>query len=62
MQNRIKEIRQNKGISVEQLSRKSGVDTTILDCIEKNELQSISVGNILGICSALTCNIEDIFF
>lgn len=55
---RIKHIRQNMGISQEQLALKSGLDRTYMTSVE-NGHRNVSIKNIEKIIRALETNFEE---
>ncbi len=57
---RIKHIRQNMGISQEQLALKSGLDRTYMTSVE-NGHRNVSIKNIEKIIRALETNFEEFF-
>lgn len=62
MNNRVKEFRQNQGLSQEELSIKSGVSRPTISMIETNSLDNIESKTMLKLAKALNCDIGDIFF
>ena len=62
MKNKLKEIRESKGMSQEQLSLKSGVSRPTISMIETNSLSNIESNTMLKLAIALDCDIGDIFF
>ena len=57
---KIKEIRENKGISLQQLSKLTGFSSAILSQIE-NHLESPSLGTLFKIAKALEVDIGEFF-
>jgi len=59
---KIKQIRQYKGISQEELARRVGVDRSYISKIENNTNNgSITLHTFLAIVKALDCKVYDIF-
>jgi transcriptional regulator with XRE-family HTH domain len=59
---RIKEIRNEKGMSQEELSVKSGISRTIISGLESGTRANTSAGTLLKIADALGVGVEEIFF
>ena len=57
---RIKEIRKIKHITLKQLSKKSGISTTHINDIEKNE-KSPSLNIMVILAKALNVNITELY-
>ena len=62
MKNKLKEIRESKKMSQEQLSSLSGVSRATISLIENNSLANIESNTMLKLAIALDCDIGDIFF
>lgn len=60
--NRIKEIRKQKGISIEQMSKKMGFNSYQGYYKKEVGLRQFSANDISKICLILDVNYEDIFF
>lgn len=58
---RIKEIRNEKGMSQEELSVKSGISRTIISGLESGTRTNTSSGTLLKIADALGVGVEEIF-
>lgn len=60
--NRIKELREQAGISRPKLAELSGVNVRTLESYEqgKKDINGAKLKTILKICKALNCRIEDI--
>ena len=58
---RIKEIRNEKGMSQEELSVKSGISRTIISVLESGTRTNTSAGTLLKIADALGVGVEEIF-
>lgn len=61
MKIKLKEIREKKGITQEELSVKSGVSRTTISDLENEKIESTTNGTMLKIAEALNCKIKDIF-
>lgn len=59
---RIKELREEKKISQEDLSKKSGVSRTIISGLESGSIKETSTKTLRKIARALDKNVSDIFF
>lgn len=59
---RIKECREEQGMSQEELSKKSGVSRTIISGLETGTIVTTTTGTLLKIAKALNKNVKDIFF
>lgn len=57
---RIKEIRKIKNITLKQLSKKSGISTTHINDIEKNE-KSPSLNIMVILAKALNVNVTELY-
>lgn len=65
MNNKLKEVRENKGMSQEELSQRSGVSRTTISKIEnwkEGDRIILKTSTIIDIAKALDSRIEDIFF
>lgn len=62
MQNKIKSMREEKGLTRKELAGKSGIHYNKISDYENNyvKTENITVGNIMKIAKALECKIEDI--
>lgn len=61
MQNKLKEVRESRGISVLELSRKSAVTRQTIYNIEKNENAAVSSDVMEALSKALDVKASDIF-
>lgn len=61
MKNLIKEIRAEKGISQEELAKKSGVSRSIISALENKRVSCITTKTMEAIAKALGCKTSDIF-
>lgn len=57
---RIKELRNNKGISQETLAHEAGLDRTYITSVERGK-RNISVVNLEKIANALDVNLSEFF-
>ena len=62
MKNRVKEIREELGISQEELSEKSGVSRTTISGLENGIIDVITNITLEKICSALGKKVPEVFF
>lgn len=58
---KIKEVRENKGISLRELERRTGIDRHYLADLEKMPADEILVSEAIFISQALGVTIEDLF-
>ncbi|MGN1276261.1 MAG: helix-turn-helix transcriptional regulator [Floccifex sp.] len=59
---KIKEAREEKGITQEELSNKSGVSRNLISRLESGDLKSTSTNTLIKIANALEKSVNDIFF
>ena len=62
MNNKLRELRLEKGLSQEKLAEISGVSRPTISMIETNTLDNIESKTMLRLAIALNCDIGDIFF
>lgn len=62
MKNILKEIREEEGISQEELSKKSSVSRTIISELENNKTDVITNATLEKLANALERKVTDIFF
>lgn len=62
MKFRIRELRESKRMSQEELSLKSGVNRTTISALENNAIDSTTTRTLLAIADALEVAIEELFF
>lgn len=62
MKNRLKEEREEQGMSQEQLSKKSTVSRTIISELENQKTDTITNTTLEKISNALNKKVTDIFF
>lgn len=59
---KLKEVRQKRGITQEELAKKSGVlKATILD-LEDGKIKNVSASTIVNLSKVLNCKVSDIFY
>lgn len=61
MQNRIKEIRERKNMTQEELAKVSGVSRTVLSQLENNSRPVVTSETMLKISKGLQKSLEEIF-
>lgn len=61
LKNRVKELRENIGMSQEELSVKSGVSRTIISKIESNQKVDCKISTLIALSTALNEPISNIF-
>ena len=59
---KVKEVREEKRMTQEELSRKSGVSRTTIIAIENGEEKDVKVSTLLKLASALDTTVAAIFF
>lgn len=62
MKNLLKEKREEKGMSQNDLSEKSGVSRQTISAIENQSLNNIESKTMVKLALALECDVGDIFF
>ena len=62
MKNLLKEKREEKGMSQNDLSKKSGVSRQTISAIENQLLNNIESKTMIKLALALECDVGDIFF
>ena len=60
MGEKIKELRENKGISQYRLAELTGINRSTINRYENGSIQKISFDNLLKICEALEIDIKEI--
>lgn len=61
MKNRVKELREVKGITQEDLARKAGVARTVISQLETESRKAITSETMLKLAEALEKPVKDIF-
>lgn len=59
---KLKEIREQKGITQEQLAKDSGVSRVTISAIENKDDYQVKTGTLLALAKALDTTIDKIFF
>lgn len=59
---RVKEIREQKNMTQEELERLSGVSRQTISAIENNNEYQAKVGTLLALAKALETSVDNLFF
>lgn len=59
---RLKEIREEKGISQEKLEELSGISRQTISAIENNDDYQAKVGTLMALAKALETTVDNLFF
>ena len=59
---RVKEIREEKGMTQEELEKKSGVSRQTISAIENNDKYQAKVGTLMALAVALETTVDNLFF
>lgn len=59
---KVKEVREEKHMTQEELSQKSGVSRTTIVAIENGEEKDVKVSTLLKLANALDTTVANIFF
>ena len=59
---RVKEIREEKKITQEELEKKSGISRQTISAIENGRVKFVSSRTLMALAAALEVPIDDIFF
>lgn len=59
---RLKEIREEKGITQEELEKLSGVSRQTISAIENNDQYQTKTGTLLALARALETTVDKLFF
>ena len=59
---RVKEIREQKNMTQEELERLSGISRQTISAIENNEEYQAKVGTLLALAKALGTSVDNLFF
>ena len=62
MRYRLKEIREEKGITQEKLEEMSGVSIQTISAIENNDDYQAKVGTLLALAKAMETTVDNLFF
>jgi len=59
---RVKELREEKGLTQEELAKRCGVSRQSISAIEKNKVEQVKSGTLIAIAEALETTIDNLFF
>lgn len=59
---RLKEIREEKNMTQEELEKKSGVSRQTISAIENNDKYQAKVGTLMALAEALETTVDNLFF
>ena len=59
---RVKEIREQKKMTQEELEQKSGISRQTISAIENNRAENVMVGTLKALAGALETTIDNLFF
>ena len=59
---RLKEIREEKKMTQEELEAKSGISRQTISAIENNRAENVMVGTLLALANALGTTLDSLFF
>ena len=59
---RLKEIREEKGITQEELEKRSGVSRQTISAIENNDNYQAKTGTLVALARALSTTVDNLFF
>lgn len=59
---RLKEIREEKGITQEELEKLSGVSRQTISAIENNDEYQAKVGTLMALARAMNITVDNLFF
>ena len=62
MRYRLKQIREEKGITQEKLEEMSGVSRQTISAIENNDDYQAKVGTLLALANAMETTVDNLFF
>ena len=63
MRYRVKEIREQKNMSQEELERLSGISRQTISAIENDKVrENVKAGTLLALANALETTVDDLFF
>ena len=62
MENRVKRVREQLGLTQEDLSKKSGISRSVLANIENNRANNYTAKTMIAIADALNKRVDEIFF
>lgn len=61
MKNRLKEVRESKGMTQEELSRKSGVARTVISYLETEKDMDVKLSTLTSIAKSVDDSVSNIF-
>ena len=59
---RLKEIREEKGLTQEELEKRSGVSRQTISAIENNDNYQAKTGTLVALARALSTTVDNLFF
>lgn len=59
---RVREIREQKNMTQEELERTSGISRQTISAIENEKVSDVKVGTLLALANALGTTIDNLFF
>lgn len=62
MENQVKRVREQLGLTQEDLSKKSGISRSVLANIENNRANNYTAKTMIAIADALNKRVDEIFF
>lgn len=62
MEYRVRQIREEKKMSQEELEKKSGISRQTISAIENNRAGEVKIGTLMAIANALETTIDNLFF
>lgn len=62
MEYRVRQIREEKKMSQEELEKKSGISRQTISAIENNRAGEVKIGTLMAIANALETTIDSLFF
>lgn len=62
MGQKIRKMRQKKGVSIEKLAELSGLSSSEVLALEEGKTKTVTNILLIKIANALDCNVSDIFF
>ena len=62
MGSKVKEIREEKGMTQEELEKESGISRQTISAIENGKVKFSNSNTLLALAKALNCSLDDIFF
>ena len=62
MENQVKRVREQLGLTQEDLSKKSGISRSVLANIENNRANNYTAKTMIAIADALNKRVDELFF